>query len=206
LRFLLSSVWTTTAPTVAFATAVLANVNTLLPNEYATYQKLFQSYANAPGANTATMKPNTSYCNALTLPGFDPTTQDCAETFRGSGSLLSSEWILAGRLDRKIGNSDNAHFRYKLDHGLQPTYIDHISPNFDSLSSLSTGISHQGRKGGALAPPFQGPRGYPHVPQPAQSRTCRTVRAAGRKGRIIRSSGGAEAPPFRRPSRTRKAW
>ena len=166
---------------MAFATAVLANVNTLLPNEYATYQKLFQSYANAPGANTATMKPNTSYCNALTLPGFDPTTQDCAETFRGSGSLLSSEWILAGRLDRKIGNSDNAHFRYKLDHGLQPTYIDHISPNFDSLSSLSTGISHQGRKGGALAPLLQGLCSDAQASRPAQSVGRRAVRAARRK-------------------------
>jgi hypothetical protein len=38
-------------------------------------------------------------------------------------------------VDQKFGAHDNAYFRYKLDHGLQPTLIDHISPNFDALSN-----------------------------------------------------------------------
>jgi hypothetical protein len=41
-----------------------------------------------------------------------------------------------------------------------------------------TGISRQDRKGGALAPPAQGPHSYPCVSRPAQSRRCGTVRAA----------------------------
>ena len=35
--------------------------------------------------------------------------------------------------------------------------------------AVLTGISHQGRKGGALAPSLQGPHNYPHVSRPAQS-------------------------------------
>ena len=149
MRFLLPNVWTTTAPTADFASAVLNNVAALQPNESATYQKLFQLFANAPGANTAAAIPNSKYCNthpttsstgavippALVLPGFDSLTQKCAEQFRGSGSLLGKEWILAARVDQKIHDKDNLYFRYKLDHGLQPTLIDHISPNFDALSN-----------------------------------------------------------------------
>ena len=137
LRFLLPNVWETTAPSSAFASAVLANVTNLEPNEASAYKTLFDLYAGAPGASAAVPKPNDpNYCAAgvLTVPGFDPTTQNCAVTFRGSGSALGWEWILAGRVDQKIGQKDNLYFRYKGDHGLQPTTIDHINSNFDALS------------------------------------------------------------------------
>lgn len=136
LRFLLPNIFNTTAPTPEFAAAVLANIQTKQPNEYATYQKLFQLYANAPGANGPTLSPvpNDDYCNALSLSGFDPETQHCAQTFQGSASTLGWEWILAARVDQKIGEKDNAYFRYKGDHGLQPTYLDPISSNFNALS------------------------------------------------------------------------
>lgn len=138
LRFLLPNTWETTAPSPAFASAVLANVATLQPNESSAYQTLFNLYANAPGASGATPAPNDpSYCAAgkLKLLGFDPSTQNCSVTFRGSASLLGWEWILATRVDQKVGQKDNLYFRYKGDHGLQPTTIDHINSNFDALSS-----------------------------------------------------------------------
>ncbi len=47
---------------------------------------------------------------------------------------MASEWILAFRIDQKLGDKDNAYFRYKQDHGIQPTTISPISPNFDALS------------------------------------------------------------------------
>jgi hypothetical protein len=62
--------------------------------------------------------------------------------------------------------------------------------------SESAWISDQGRKGGALAPPLQGPHNHPHVSRPAQSVGRRTVRAARGKGGRSHSSGGAKAPPF----------
>jgi hypothetical protein len=69
------------------------------------------------------------------LPGFDPSTQACAAHFQTTANALGSEWILAARVDQKISDTDNAYFRYKLDHGLQPTTISPISKNFDALSN-----------------------------------------------------------------------
>ena len=37
-------------------------------------------------------------------------------------------------MDQKLGNNDNIFGRYKLDHGLQPTRLDPISPVFDANS------------------------------------------------------------------------
>ena len=135
LRFVLPNVFNTTIPTPAFTSAVLANVQTMQPNEYSTYQKMFNLWENAPGASSAQAIPNNSECSGLTLAGFDPTTQSCAAQFRSSANALGSEWILAARVDQKIGNNDNAFFRYKIDHGLQPTSINAISPAFNALSN-----------------------------------------------------------------------
>jgi len=135
IRFVLPNVIATTIPTPAFASAVEANVSKLQPNEAATYQKLFNLYENAPGAANASALPNSSACNNLTLPGFDPSTQACAETFEATPSALAKEWVLAFRVDQKLSNNDNLYFRYKGDHGLQPTHLDPISPNFDALSN-----------------------------------------------------------------------
>lgn len=134
LRFVLPNVIPTTIPTPAFASAVLANVSTLQPAEYSTYQKMFQLFANAPGASNAQTIPNSDACNGLDLPGFDPTTQSCAERFQATPTALASEWIVAVRIDHKLDNNDNLFGRFKLDHGTQPTLLDAISPNFNAIS------------------------------------------------------------------------
>jgi hypothetical protein len=135
LRFVLPNVFGVTIPTQAFATAALANVQALQPNEAATYQKMFNLWQNAPNAASAVPIPNSAACNALTLPGFNPATQACAATFQNSANALGSEWILAAKVDQKISDNDTAYFRYKLDHGLQPTTISAINKNFDALSN-----------------------------------------------------------------------
>ncbi len=135
LRFVLPVVNTVTIPTPAFAAAVDANVQRLQPNEYSTYQSMMNLWLNAPGAASAQTLTNTSQCKALNLPGFDPTKQFCAERFKNSPTALASEWILSGRVDQKIGEKDNAFFRYKADHGDQPSHVDPISPAFNAISS-----------------------------------------------------------------------
>jgi hypothetical protein len=135
LRFVLPSSQTVYIPTQGFATAVLNNVQALQPSEAATYQQIFNLYANAKGANTAVAQPNSSFCNSLTLPGFDPTTQNCMAQFLASPTALAHEFIVAGRVDQRIGDKDNLYGRFKIDHGLQPTVVDPISPNFSALSN-----------------------------------------------------------------------
>ena len=50
-------------------------------------------------------------------------------------TALASEYILGFRVDQKLGNNDNMFGRYKLDHGVQPTYLDAVNPAFDANSS-----------------------------------------------------------------------
>jgi hypothetical protein len=135
LRFVLPNVQTVTIPDPAFATAVLANVQAKQPNEYKTYQSMLGLWAHAPGAGAATPIPNSSECSALTLSGFDPATQSCADRFQAAPTALASEWVLAGRVDQKIGNNDSLFVRYRSDRGVQPTSLDPISPNFDAISN-----------------------------------------------------------------------
>jgi len=135
LRFILPNVFSVTVPTSAFATAVLNNVTATQPNEAAAYKTMLGLWANAPGSSGAVAIPNPSACNSLTLPGYDPTSTPCAQKFESSANALGSEWILAFRLDQKLGPNDNAFFRYKGDHGVQPTTLDPISSKFDALSN-----------------------------------------------------------------------
>ena len=135
LRFVLPDVISATIPTPAFANAVLGNIAVTQPNELSTYKSMFNLWDNAPGSSNALTLPNSSSCASLILPGFNPATQRCAEQFQAAPSALASEWILTARVDQKLGDRDNAFFRYRLDHGLQPTHIDPISPAFDALSN-----------------------------------------------------------------------
>ena len=136
LRFVLPNVFSLEVPTPAFATAVLNNVTAKEPNEAAAYKTMLGLWDGAPGAAGAVpVTPNLSSCNSLTLPGYNPATTPCAEKFESSANALGDEWILAVRIDQKIGDHDNAFLRYKGDWGLQPTTLDPVSPKFDALSS-----------------------------------------------------------------------
>lgn len=135
LRFILPNVYTNTIPTPAFQSAVLTSVGVNNPSEVPLYQKMFGLYNNAVNASSAQAIPNNADCSALVLPGFNGATQSCAAQFRNSASSLGQEYIVAARVDQKIGSNDSLFFRYKLDHGVQPTYINPISPAFNALSN-----------------------------------------------------------------------
>ena len=135
LRFVLPDVSDVTIPTTAFANAVLSNVAAKQPSELTTYQKMFALWAGAPGSAAAQPIPNSSACDALSLPGFNPNTQACAQRFEAAPTALASEWILSARVDYKINDNDTAFFRWRLDHGLQPTTLDPINSAFDALSN-----------------------------------------------------------------------
>ncbi len=134
LKFVLPVTNVLTVPSPQFANAVLANVSALEPNEAATYKKMFSLYQGVPGYSGARALTNTTACNSLTLTGFNPATTPCALQFRSSPSVLASEWILAGRVDHRITDKDQAYFRYKLDRGTQPSATDPVDPQFDAIS------------------------------------------------------------------------
>src|ERR1039458_10056507 len=80
LKFVLPNVDSVTIPTPAFASAVQANVQAKQPNEAGAYKTMLGLWANAPGASSANPIPNSSYCNSIVLPGFNPTTIDRKST------------------------------------------------------------------------------------------------------------------------------
>ncbi len=138
MRFVLPNVLATTVPTPQFASAVLQNVGILQPASLPLFQQMMALFANAPGASAAQPIANNSACNALTFqPGvaFNPATTPCFATFNATPSALAKEWIIAFKIDQNIGQNDKLFGRYKIDHGVQPTYLDPINSNFDALSN-----------------------------------------------------------------------
>jgi len=140
LRFVLPNVDNVTIPTPAFQSAILANIANVEPAETASYTSMFNLYNNIPNVQNAVAQPIgpgtgcTDDLGANGLPGFDATAQACAESFVTTPVALAKEYIIAGRVDQKIGNKDNVFFRWKTDRGTQPTTLDPVSPNFDALS------------------------------------------------------------------------
>jgi hypothetical protein len=143
LRFVVPNVIPTIVPTPAFASAVLTNIGVVQPAELSTYKTMFNLFANAKGASTAipfslSNAANPGGCGDLapgTLPGFDPTTTPCAAQYQATPTALSTQWILAGRVDQVIGDKDKAFFRYRMDRGLQASLLDPISSNFNVTSN-----------------------------------------------------------------------
>jgi hypothetical protein len=135
LRFVLPNTIPTTVPSPAFATAVLNNVAVMQPASLPLYQNMMSLFANAPGAGAAQPIANNAACTGLALPGFNGATQNCFATFNAAPTALAKEWIIAAKVDQNIRQNDKLFVRYKIDHGVQPTYLDPISSNFDALSN-----------------------------------------------------------------------
>ncbi|MBA3916773.1 MAG: carboxypeptidase regulatory-like domain-containing protein, partial [Acidobacteriales bacterium] len=127
------------------------------------YNSLFNLYNSAPGNAGAVPVDNTidatnnlgcgdlnvggAFLTGLTQFGGLPSTVNnayglnnggggvpCAQSFRSTAGQLSTEWILSGRVDLNVGNSDKLFFRYRRDQGTQPTYTDPVSPIFNAIS------------------------------------------------------------------------
>jgi len=139
LRFILPNVYVETIPTPAFAAAILNNIQGLEPNELQAYQDMFKIYATASADKVLTPVPISSgdECSSVVLPNWT-SGSTCANTFVSTPTSFAKEWILAGRIDQKLRSKDDAFFRFKLDHGLQPTAVDPLSTAFYANSSQPT--------------------------------------------------------------------
>ena len=100
-------------PSAAFQAQTLGSVPaTQIPF----YQSMFDLWNNAPGAASAT-----------------PLDADTNE-FRSLATNTAHEWLLTARVDHQFTDADRVFFRYKTDHGVQPTYTDPINPAFNAVS------------------------------------------------------------------------
>ncbi|MBA3913391.1 MAG: TonB-dependent receptor [Acidobacteriales bacterium] len=137
---------------------------TPLTNSEAFYNNIFGLYNAAPGINRAVPVDSTidatnnlgcgdlnvggAFLNGLSAFGGTSGTFNnaygtnnggggtpCASYFRSTVGQLSTEWILAGRVDFNLGNSDKLFLRYRHDEGTQPTFTDPINPVFNVTSN-----------------------------------------------------------------------
>jgi hypothetical protein len=87
-------------------------------DEASMYQTIFDYYNKAPGYSGGYQDPN------------DPDMW----IFQGHGSNLATEWLINGRVDYNVSQSDHAYIHFKIDKGLQPTQTSFIDPIFNAQS------------------------------------------------------------------------
>ncbi|MGH9683048.1 MAG: carboxypeptidase regulatory-like domain-containing protein [Candidatus Acidiferrales bacterium] len=130
IRYIFGSTHNVTLMTPAFQSYVLGNV----PQDAATqafYKNIFGLYNAAPGISKAL--PNANSCPGFaTAPGL--TGGACTKTYLQSLSNGNKEWLLSGRVDYSLSDSDKIFGRVKFDRGVQPTYTDAINPVFNDES------------------------------------------------------------------------
>lgn len=132
IRYIFGTASTVFLPTPAFQSFVLAQpAIASSPSNTALYDKAFALYNATPGIAKAVPQPG-SCASAATLPGAPA---DCLETFTTSASSGNREWMLTGRVDVNVSDSDKLFGQFRVDRGHQPTYADPINPAFDASSN-----------------------------------------------------------------------
>jgi Carboxypeptidase regulatory-like domain len=119
LRFVTAPADFVLIPSASYEASVLANLATRNPAEIPFYQRIFNLYNSAPGASRATAYAGTSYANS----------------FEANPKNFLPEDLVTARLDHKLGPNDNMFAHFRWDYGVQPTFIDPISPAFNAQSS-----------------------------------------------------------------------
>jgi len=115
------------------------------------YQSAFALWNNAPGASRAVPTTNGNgplqdaygnlgcgqgtfgAANGMTTAFGD--TVPCTVGYATNGSNLNKEQIFVARVDQNVGDKQKLSFRYKQDHGLQPTSTDLVDSTFSAVSN-----------------------------------------------------------------------
>jgi outer membrane receptor protein involved in Fe transport len=141
IRYIVPSTGPVFAPTQAFLTDTLNNLNTIgaSANTIATYTKAAQLWENAPHYTSGS--PIANSC-------LDPVTGSstpigdgigeaggCFESYEASPAIPAKETLLIGRFDVNFTQKDHAFFRFDIDTGTQATYADPILTSSFSAAS-----------------------------------------------------------------------
>lgn len=133
LRVLLPTALKVNIPSPQYQAATLANLAATsgVAGSVPFYQKLFQLWNDAPGANRAQNVLPGGGCDGFAglAPG-----APCALQFESTAGNQTNEWLLTARVDQNLGNNDHMFVHFRTDHGLQATYTDPINPAFDGQS------------------------------------------------------------------------
>ncbi len=146
LRVILPTSSQVQVPDPLFQTAVIDNLNASgLSQSVPFYQTMFHLYNGAPGISRAVNGvPNaadTSGCvgqtftDPVTGAAFGAGANPCADSYRGTASNFTHEYLTSGRFDFNVTNNDKVFVRLQEDKGVQATFTDQINPLFDAVST-----------------------------------------------------------------------
>ncbi len=119
LRVIIPVRATVYAPSPAFQASTLATVGATLPSELPLYQRIFNLYNTAPGANTAVPEQSG-----------DPNVVQ----YNSNAANFAHEWLITGRIDQILSEKDRLFGHVKVDKGVQPTFTSFLSPLFNVAS------------------------------------------------------------------------
>jgi len=154
LRVILPTSQQVQVPDPLFQTAVLDNLsqpfNVNVPGSGLSqsvpfYQTMFNLYNGAPGISRAVKGvPNATdisgcvgqtFTDPVTGAAFGAGENPCADSYRGTASNFTHEFLTSGRFDFNVTNNDKVFVRLQEDKGLQATYTDQINPIFNAVSN-----------------------------------------------------------------------
>ena len=122
-------------PTPAFESAVIGNLNaTGMSASVPFYNTVFGLYNGVSHAGAVPVSGGG--CNDATLVNgiaFGPS-NPCALMLQLSPITKTHDVFYSGRYDQNLGRADRLFLRVEHEHGLQATYTDPISPNFNAIS------------------------------------------------------------------------
>lgn len=133
LRYIFGVVNNTTVPTPAFQSAILANLTAINASSstMAFYQNAFGLYNAASGISKAVA--NAGSCSGFAVAPAG-TGGACTESWGSNASSGNHEYLITGRFDYSINDSNKLFGRTKFDRGVQPTYTDLINSTFNTFS------------------------------------------------------------------------
>lgn len=131
IRLLIPTSTQARIPSPEFENATIANLqNQGLDASVPFYNNIFSLYNGAPGASRATPLLACGDVGITDLPAGDP----CVLQFRSTVGQLTTQWILAGRLDFNLDTRDRLFVSGRVDRGNQASFTDPINPLFNLVS------------------------------------------------------------------------
>jgi hypothetical protein len=119
-------------PTTAFQNYVTNNITTVAPAALPFYENLFSLYNGSPHFSAANANPVANSCGSLNgANGGAIPNNACEGTVFQTSPNGNQEWLLSGRVDWDLNESNKIFGRTKFDRGTQPTYTDPINPVFN---------------------------------------------------------------------------
>jgi hypothetical protein len=147
IYYTLPSVGTVVIPSAQLQTYILGQLN---PTQASLYGKAFAIWNGAKGAQNAVPVTNGSGilqdgngflgCGSVFAGtpapngGIFGSTVSCANAFQTSGSNTNKEWLETHRVDWNINDKQKIYFRFKGDHGFQPTGTNLLNSTLNEQS------------------------------------------------------------------------